>query len=44
MRLEPCACGGMIAALAGDDRAIFAAVYRHNFTDLHAAWRQGGVG
>lgn len=36
-RVEPCACGGRLVQLEGDD--VAAVVGRHNETIAHRAWR-----
>ena len=38
-RTEPCACGGFITALDGDERSIQVAVGRHKESLTHRAWR-----
>jgi hypothetical protein len=38
VRVEPCACGGVIRAHA-NDRAIAYAVTGHNASERHRAWR-----
>ncbi|MGI9117222.1 MAG: hypothetical protein ACR2JV_06270 [Gaiellales bacterium] len=42
-RIERCACGGFIAVASLSPDLIFAAVYQHNRSDLHMAWRMGGI-
>lgn len=38
LRVEPCLCGGSIAA-QGDSEAVMASVAAHNDTIGHQAWR-----
>lgn len=38
-RVEACVCGGLIAAIDGDDQSIQAAIERHNESIAHRAWR-----
>jgi hypothetical protein len=38
-RVEPCACGGRIYQLVGDD--VMATVQAHNATPQHMTWRAG---
>lgn len=39
MRDVPCACGGWLSAVQGDDGAVVAAVVRHNESPAHQGWR-----
>lgn len=38
VRVEPCACGGVVRATALDDKTVTAAVRAHNGTQRHQRW------
>lgn len=39
VRVEPCACGGLISADPTDHRLIVLAVVQHQGTTRHSRWR-----
>ena len=40
VRIEPCACGGLLRANPNDERNVREEAERHNASFFHRAWRE----